>query len=58
MVTVFFGFFNAFCVRINFNIALVAMVNFTQANVVNYTSDECPEPTGNNTTPMSQVKFW
>ena len=54
MVPVVFGS------SMNFNVAFVAMITFTQANdvvndVVNHTSDVCPEPTENNTSPMSQV---
>ena len=41
MVLASFGFFNAVAMRVNFNIAMVAMVNFTSADQVN-TSDECP----------------
>ena len=48
----FFGFLSAMAVRVNFNIAFVAMVNLTAPAGTNATSDQCPQgDTPANTTP-------
>ena len=57
----FLGFFNCMAIRFNFNIALVAMVNYTSADAgLNNTSDECPDWTnGTNTSSIAtQVELY
>ncbi|CAH1775915.1 unnamed protein product [Owenia fusiformis] len=44
----FLGFVTAYSLRVNFNVALVAMVNYT--TVDNVTSDDCPVPKNLNST--------
>ena len=47
----FFGFFNAYCQRVNLSVALVAMVNTTED--YNQLSEQCPGPYGGNTSSVS-----
>ncbi|XP_022248543.1 uncharacterized protein LOC106461899 [Limulus polyphemus] len=42
----FFGFFNAYCLRVNLNIAIVAMVNYTVIQQGHIETTECPNPEG------------
>ena len=53
------GFCSAITIRSTFNIALVAMVNFTAVDQINITSDECPgdSDTTNKSTDSSNVSF-
>ena len=54
------GFTNAFAQRMVFNIALVAMVNFTQPDTNGTSSDECAANTkpGQNSTIQTPVMYF
>ena len=59
VLLLFFGFFNASATRLCFNIALVAMVNFTEP--LKNVSDECsnlPSPAPNSTSQASKSHRW
>ncbi|XP_076372863.1 sialin-like [Tachypleus tridentatus] len=42
----FLGFFNAYCTRVNLNVAIVAMVNYTAIHQDYIETTECPNPQG------------
>ena len=49
----FLGFFNVYCLRVNLSVALVTMVNSTDAK---NDSNECPsDNTGNSTNKVQAV---